>query len=234
MEKTYEPLFAKPSKEHLSYTYKWTVVVAVIFAIVYYSCNFFNVWRGVDYPLYFDWELEVIPLWPWMSIIYASPLIPVALFPFLVRRREEVKEFMVKYLICIGIAGVVFVLLPTLQHYPKPEAASLGVWAGWQVATDTANATYNCVPSLHVCDALLQAQAISRRKSPWVRGVVLIWEIGVIASTLLTHAHHVVDLPSALAVFLIADFLVRKNYHRLVGVRPPALASGEVAAPATR
>jgi CDP-diacylglycerol---serine O-phosphatidyltransferase len=176
-----------------------------IFSIVYYAADWYNIARGASYAIHFQWELELYPFWAWSSLVYESPVLMIAALPCIIRSSQLFDEYIKRYLVCIFVSGIIFVLLPTTQEYPVIQDSvgfdvqKIAWWA------DQANGYYNCFPSLHVINVILQAQWAGIGKSFAVRFWVWAWVVLVSLSTLTMHSHYLFDILGAVLLAWLVD-----------------------------
>jgi membrane-associated phospholipid phosphatase len=160
----------------------------------------------------------MIPFVPWASVIYltVTPLFCVA--PFVFRTPDRLLPLFVTMCVEVTVAGVVFCLFPVELSFPPHEVTGA---AGFFYRLACAVVlTYNCVPSLHVALALACGWAYSSVGGWCWRTFIWTWVAGIVASTLLTHQHHLVDLATGALLSIFAVSLVPPLVTRL---RPAAL-----------
>jgi membrane-associated phospholipid phosphatase len=181
-----------------------SAVLFTIFSVVYYAADWFNINRAISFSLYFWWELEYYPFLAWSSLVYESPVVVIAALPFIIRNNDFFNSYIKQYLICIFICGIIFVFIPTVQDYPpianspRFDTQKIAWWA------DQANGYYNCFPSLHVINVLLQARWAAIGKSTSAKAGLWGWAALVSVSTLTMHSHYLADIVGAiLLVFLV-------------------------------
>jgi len=143
-----------------------------------------------------------IPFLPWMSVIYLTVTPFFCLAPFVFRTPQRLLPLFVTMCVEVSAAGIVFCLLPVELSFPphEPDGA-----AGFIYRLAAAVAlTYNCVPSLHVALALTCAAAyVSVGGRRW-RIFICSWVLAIVASTLLTHQHHLADLAGGIVLAALA------------------------------
>jgi len=106
----------------------------------------------------------------------------------------------------------VFCLLPAELSFPAHEVGgAAGLFYRLAVAVAL---TYNCVPSLHVALTLTCASAYSTVGGRRWRILVWSWALAILASTLLTHQHHLADLASGIVLAALAVRYVPARVRR--------------------
>ncbi len=143
------------------------------------------------------WE-AAIPFWPWASVLYMTITPLLLLAPFVLRTARTLAPLFAALVLQVAIAGVAFVLFPAELGYPAPVIT--GPAAVPFAVMKAINLTYNLVPSLHVAFACTAAAVLARAGGPrWAFGLWL-WGIAIVASTLVTHQHHVLDVAAGAAL----------------------------------
>jgi hypothetical protein len=177
------------------------------FAVVFYGADLITGLHSWRVPVHMDWEHR-IPYWPATYPIYFS----VFALPFVVlavaRDAAEVQRWERGMALAIGLAGVIFLLLPADLGYAPADA---GAWQGWATFAAWSAGRHNLLPSLHVALALITVLAAWPRTAPPWRGVLAGWFVLLVASVLLTHQHHVADVLAGVA---LAILVVRRRSRR--------------------
>ena len=150
-----------------------------------------------------------IPLLPWMIIPYLSLNVVFLLSAFLCETRRELALMVTRLLLVLAVALVVFILYPTTTSFSNSHVEGLlaGVF-DWLNRIDVRN---NAFPSLHVAMAVVLWPHLRRGATPPARPLVHTWLAFVVASTVLTHRHHVLDAVAGAALGLVAVALVRRR-----------------------
>lgn len=206
-----DTLFGKISFRYFLVSSIKSAILFTIFTKVYYAADNFNIARGISIPVHFPWEIKYIPFLAWTSIVYESPVFVIAAFPFMVRNKIAFNKYVLQYVSCIFLCGIIFILIPTVQEYSPPIEYSSG-WGVKKIAwlADQANGSYNCFPSLHVINVILQARWGSINKSLTVRTLFWAWAAAVSVSTLTMHAHYVADIAGAIVMVLAVEWISTK------------------------
>jgi hypothetical protein len=205
-----KPFVAWPGWRHLAYASLLTVVVNVVFVIVYFASDSITAQRGHHVHLFVRRELA-IPLWPSTIILYDSLYFLFLLAPFVLRTKESFRRLALAAVATILVAGACFLLLPAELGFPS--AVVTGPFATIFRVSDKVNLDYNLVPSLHVALAVLCLQAFWPAGSLFVRLGLALWGAGLALSTLLTHQHHVLDVATGAGLAIVMFHASRRASH---------------------
>jgi hypothetical protein len=163
---------------------------------------------------------QAIPFVPWAAVIYLTVTPLFCLAPFVFRTPERLLPLFVTMCVEVTIAGVIFCLFPVELSFPPHEVAGA---AGFVYRLASAVVlTYNCVPSLHVALALTCAFAYASVGGWSWRVFVWSWAGAIVASTLLTHQHHLADLASGMILAALAVRYVPPRVRHWLETRPDA------------
>lgn len=162
----------------------WGSLVTALFGVVFYGADWLTAHRQLRIPVAMPWELA-LPFWPWMIWAYMSIYPLMWLAPFVLETPRQVRTLCWSLAGVIVAAGIVFLLCPAQLAFTSPNNPS----ALYHFA-DRLNGDYNLVPSLHVALAVtcVGVYAVRGRWLWWL------WAAAIVASTLLTHQHHVIDV----------------------------------------
>lgn len=160
------------------------------FVLVFYGCEWLATRRAGRWQLYAAWELA-LPYWPAAYPLYFGVLLWPGLVLGLARRASQVQRWERAMAHAIGLAGLVFLLLPAQLGHPPPEA---GAWRAWAALAVWLAGQHNLVPSLHVALSLVTLRAVwPLAAAAWRPGLALWWALTAL-SVLLTHQHHLLDV----------------------------------------
>lgn len=183
-----------PSRVALQTYLLYAGLISVLFAVGYGGANWLAAQREWHAHLYLAAELA-IPLWPQMIWVYLSInllfLLPV--FALDVAALRLLGRRMIA-----GTLGAiaVFVAVPTTIGFDRlPLADGEHPAFALLYALDH---PFNCAPSLHVTYSTLLIGAVARRSPAWLQAALAAWLLLIIASTVLTHQHHLLDILAAL------------------------------------
>lgn len=155
--------------------------------------------------LYFAWETN-IPLVGWMIIPYLSFgflfLFPLFLFP-----REEIKKLSLAFAFCTVCAGIIFFIFPS--EYGFTRIVPAGFTASLYETMFKIDPYVNPFPSLHVAFSFLYLiSCIDFLRSIYVKTFLGLWIMVIVASTVFTHQHHILDILSGGLLAFIVYFAI--------------------------
>jgi membrane-associated phospholipid phosphatase len=166
---------------------------------------------------------QAIPFVPWAAVIYLTVTPLFCLAPFVFRTPERLLPLFVTMCVEVSIAGIIFCLFPVELSFPPHEVA--GAAAFFYTLASAVVLTYNCVPSLHVALALTCAFAYASVGGWRWRVLVWGWAGAIVASTLLTHQHHLADLAGGMILAALAVRYVPPRVRHWLATRPDAPAA---------
>jgi membrane-associated phospholipid phosphatase len=132
-----------------------------------------------------------------MVVPYLTMYLIFPFAPFVLRSTADLDRFAAALARVIVIAGIAFVLLPAQLGF-TPVSTAGSIWDPWLRLASTLSRNFNLVPSLHVALFTAAAVTYAGRVSMWVCALLGIWLAIVVASTLLTHQHHLIDVVTGL------------------------------------
>jgi membrane-associated phospholipid phosphatase len=171
----------------------------IVWLACYLAVNALTAGRSVGSPLL---AIErQIPLLVWAYPVYASVYFAVVLPLFLCRTRRSFARLQIAVALASLLAFAVFVLAP--MPYPRPHlgGGAMEALLAMEYQIDQPRCTF---PSLHVAIAWLLY--LGMRDAPGWRTPLLLFALGVAASTLLVKQHFVVDV---VAGWLLAELCWR-------------------------
>ena len=175
---------------------RWAGANLLVFGVLYPSVNWLTGMRPSTFGLYLDAERAIpfLPAWIWL---YLSINLLFLLPPLFMRASEM--PLLGKRMLAATVAGcVIFLLLPARLGFERvvPDG---GLYRSMFGGLFQADGPHNLVPSLHVTYAslcILSLQAGARgglRRAAWGA-----WLVAIVASTVLVHQHHLLDVASGL------------------------------------
>lgn len=195
-----EPFLAWPRLRDL----RWTVAVSALCGIIFYAifggADFITSHYSRRFPSHFDFE-RAIPFVPEMTGIYLSLNLLTPLAPFVFRRWPQLIPLFATVVVETAVAGMVFLVFPTRLAF-EPVTVS-GFWGPLYHLADSINLDHNEFPSLHVALAVTVAAAFGRKLNPFGKLLMFIWAGLIAASTVLIHAHHILDVVGGLALAMV-------------------------------
>jgi membrane-associated phospholipid phosphatase len=117
-------------------------------------------------------------------------------------------------------AGLFFLAFPAELAYPP--AAHSGVWEDVVQITRRVALQYNLAPSLHVALAVTCVTAYAERARWGGKLLLWAWALGIVASTLLLHEHHLLDVVTGWPLGLAGKYLVYDRLLRRQELQPAA------------
>jgi len=167
---------------------------------VFMALFFVGYFFVADHP---DFPVTMMPLTgldhligfePWALGLYASLWIYVTLPPALMGERRELVIYGGAALV-LSLAGMFFFFFwPTATPRPNIDWARYPSYAFLK----TVDQARNACPSLHVAFAVFSGFWLDRilvriRARPWLRGLNILWGLGIIYSTMATKQHVALD-----------------------------------------
>ena len=184
----------------------WSFWAGVAFFGVYPTMNWITSLRRAPLHLYLTSELAIpfLPqfIWPYLSmyVLFVLPLffVPAASMPALGKQLIAG---------CL-ISAALFLLIPAELGFRREVPHSYAAIYAGMFSIDR---PYNLVPSLHVIWSTAITLACADFARPAMRIVLLAWLCVIVASTVLVHQHHLIDVIAALAIV----FFLRRQYEVL-------------------
>jgi len=184
----------------------WSLLAGIAFFAVYPATNWITSLRHAPLRLYLDAELAIpfVPQFVWFYLsMYVLFLLPLAFIP------PENMPALGKQLIAGSlIGGVIFLLAPAQLGFARtlPEKAPYRAMFASMFGVDR---PYNLVPSLHVIwSTAIVLACVDFARTP-MKIALLSWLAIIVASTVLVHQHHLLDVIAAWAIV----FFLRRQYE---------------------
>jgi membrane-associated phospholipid phosphatase len=190
----------------------WMIAAALLSFIGYFGTS--HIPGLAVHPVPSTWIDRAIPLLPATAYGYVS-LYPLLLgnLVYLVPRPQALLPLLRAFILANVLSGIWFVCYRTTAERPplpqEPGAGLLGLL--WSI-----DPPYNALPSLHTLYSVLIGVAHMRWRSPY-RWMIAAWAAVVIASTLTTKQHQLVDV---IAGIIFAGLIAR---WLLANLRPEQL-----------
>jgi len=189
---------------------RWAGLNLLAFGVLYPLVNWLTGVRATTFGLYLDAERSVPFLAAWIWAYLSINLL--FLLPPLFMRAADMPLLGRRMLVATVSGCVVFLLLPARLGFERvvPDDGLYGTVFGGLFRAD---GPHNLVPSLHVTYAslcILSLQAAARGWRPRVAWGG--WLVAIMASTVLVHQHHLLDVVSgfALAAVICAAIPARR------------------------
>ncbi len=183
----------------------WIAFLSLFFLLTYSFTNWFAS-RRADVPsIAFGWERRV-PFLPWTIVPYWSidVLYPISLL--MASTRLELDRQARRLFAAQLISVFCFLLFPLRCVFERPETSSAFGWL-FRVLFGF-DRPFNEAPSLHVSLAVVLWIFFSARLQGFRRNAMRAWLVLVIISTMTTHQHQFIDLPTGILAGLLAVALV--------------------------
>jgi membrane-associated phospholipid phosphatase len=220
---------ARPSNTHFLYAFKFQVILAVLFEVVYLSTNYLTSLHSHRLRLHFDFEL-LFPFFPAWAGIYLSLWGLVLSIPFVLGNPVAVQALSRTIGGQIAIAGPCFLLFPSEAAFPKHILPSSITTSIYEVARNL-SLDHNMLPSLHATFAVTIGWIFGTHTPLLGKAAFLGWAILICLSTVLTHQHHMIDIVAGLALSWITIKLIYnpmiKQAMKEVGDLDPAPAPAD-------
>ena len=183
---------------------RWTGINLLVFGVLYPLVNWLTGVRASTFGLYLDGERAIpfLPAWIW---IYLSINLLFMLPPLFMRASDM--PLLGKRMLAATVAGcAIFLLLPARLGFERVVPAD-GLYNPVFGGLFQADGPHNLVPSLHVTYASLCILSFQAAARGWLaRAAWGLWLAAIMASTVLVHQHHLLDVASGL---LLAVAIVR-------------------------
>ena len=173
--------------------------------LLYFGCEFFqskihNVKRPVD---------DKIPFLPWTVLPYCFWFPMIAFYPLIVFRTDPHSYcgYLSTMVMEIVLSIVCYLIYPTSFQRPVPPD---GFWGKFmKFVYHSSYRGLNCAPSLHCssCFLVICVSFTCAGMSLWVRGFTVSIAIMIVLSTLTTKQHTLIDVLTAVPLFLISRIL---------------------------
>ena len=203
----------------------WLKALGVPAFMALFFVGYFLLADHPDFPVIMmpDTALDrLIGFQPWALGLYASLWLYVTLPPALVGSRRELLTYGLAAL-ALSLAGMlVFFLWPTATPQPHIDWARYPSYAFLK----TVDQARNACPSLHVAFAVFSGFWLDRilvqvRARTWLRGLSILWGLGIIYSTLATKQHVALDAYAGACLGAVAAAM---HYYSLNRVKSSAAA----------
>lgn len=187
----------------------------VLFLVLYPTLNAFTDFRQT-YRLDLRCD-SAIPMVPWMVYFYLS-IFPALGVAAVVLNLRVLRELSGNCSIAILMASAVFLIFPTTLNY----AGDVGVDNMALGLVRKVDGPNNCFPSLHVAIGLLLTTSYLRSERFVFQVASVLWCPLLIASVLLTHRHHTLDVLGGAVLAFVAYVTPASITDRIV--RPACIA----------
>lgn len=174
----------------------WASFNLLIFGVFYPLVNWLTGLRASTFSLYLDGEMFIpfLPEWIW---IYLSINLLFMLPPLFMRASDM--PLLGRRMLAATVCGcVIFLLLPARLGFERVVPDD-GLYRSVFVGLFQADGPHNLAPSLHVTYASLCILSFQVATRGWLARVAWgLWLASIMASTVLVHQHHLLDVVSGL------------------------------------
>lgn len=183
-------------------SYGLLLVTAAVYSTIYLGINWYSFTYQTQNKLFWDWELS-IPFIDWFILFYFSAYL--SFIPVFVSLKFEDHLKISKALIFSGVfGGAIFLIYPTTcgfeRNILKVENFKLLYSFLWGQDNPV-----TLMPSFHVgMSALFLIPLIKRSKSVVQKVIYLFWLMLICLSIVFVHQHHIIDIPTGLALAMIS------------------------------
>ena len=180
-------------------------ILLALQTLLYFGCEFFqskihDVKRPVD---------DKIPFLPWTVLPYCFWFPMIVFYPLIVFRTDPHSYcgYLTTMVMEIVLSIVCYLIYPTSFQRPVPPD---GFWGKFmKFVYHSSYRGLNCAPSLHCssCFLVICVSFTCAGMSLWVRGFTVSIAIMIVLSTLTTKQHTLIDVLTAVPLFLISRIL---------------------------
>jgi len=173
----------------------WLAFVGPFFIVTYTLANFAASQRAHVPSLMFPWEYH-IPFLAWTILPYWSSDFLYVFSLAICRTRGEL-DLQGKRLLAIQVFSIAcFLAFPLRCAFERP---AVNGWAGFLFdLLRSFDRPFNQAPSLHASLAVIYWARYRRNLGSAARTALAAWFVLMVASTLTTHQHHFIDVPTGL------------------------------------
>jgi membrane-associated phospholipid phosphatase len=177
---------------------RWAGLNLLVFGVLYPLVNWFTGARASTFGLYLDGERTIpfLPVWIWA---YLSINLLFMLPPLFMRASDM--PLLGKRMLVATLSGcLIFLLLPARLGFERVVPGD-GLYRAVFGGLFQADGPHNLVPSLHVTYASLCILSFQAAAPEWrTRAAWGLWLVTIMASTVLVHQHHLLDVVSGLGL----------------------------------
>lgn len=191
----------------------WLVLAGVGFFALYGTANRYAASLPADSVgnIALGWEHALMPFWPWTILPYWSVDLLFAVSIVIGKSRREVRVQAGRLILITLIASLCFIAWPLRFGWDRPAVD--GVFGAMFTALGMIDQPFNQAPSLHI--ALLYAiwrQLATHTPTRW-RWLVHGWCALIGVSVLTTWQHHLLDVPTGLALGVTVCYALPMSPH---------------------
>jgi len=179
----------------------WLAFLGPFFFASYGFANWLASRRAHVGSIVFAWE-HSIPFMAWTIIPYWSIDFLYVVSIFLCTTKRELDRHALRLLFVQLVSVACFIAFPLRFTFPKPETH--GIAAALFTALGSFDKPFNQAPSLHIALLILIWACLAAHMPKRWHLLLHVWMLLIGISILTTYQHHFIDLPTGLALGLIA------------------------------
>jgi membrane-associated phospholipid phosphatase len=181
------------------------LIVSVYFVIIFYGADMLAQKDVSKHEIFFYWELY-IPFFNIAFIPYFGIFMLPFFIPFTIKKKNNLYLLLLRLIIAISVAGIIFLLIPCNLGYPQRSISPQ-----FETFIQMVAGSHNLIPSLHVSLTIIICYSIFPTVSKIIQLLIVIIVIILPLSTLLTHQHHIVDVIAGIMLAMFVNIFIRNN-----------------------
>jgi membrane-associated phospholipid phosphatase len=189
----------------------WVIIVIVILALYFLINRLVSNGRELSFPV--DQYTPLIPVFivPYLFGTFVFIIFPI--WAAIYVKLGEFEAYVISILTATLVSYLIYIFFPTFVA--RPEIVSQDVWFKLLTILYQTDKFYNAVPSGHTFYTLVSVLYLARWKP---RGMTIWIILGalIIASTLFTHQHHVIDVITGLTLGILSYYwglLIQRKWN---------------------
>ncbi|WP_051304851.1 phosphatase PAP2/dual specificity phosphatase family protein [Chitinilyticum litopenaei] len=186
----------------------WLAIAAPGFFLFYGQANAYAATLPADAVgnIAFAWERALIPFWPWTIIPYWSIDLMYGVSILIGTTRLEIRTQACRLLLATALSSLCFVLWPLRFGWDRPEVA--GLFGQLFAALGLFDKPFNQAPSLHIgLLFIIWLRFAAHLPARWLP-LLHLWCVLIGLSVLTTWQHHVLDIPTGVAMGVLVCWLL--------------------------
>tara|TARA_R100000008_G_C3523539_1_gene135330 strand:+ start:41 stop:715 length:675 start_codon:yes stop_codon:yes gene_type:complete len=197
---------------------KYVFALLSLWMVLYYAIQAFIVQNHYDFLTPLDKLIPFIPEFVW---IYHT-MVPVLLITTigLLKNKRVFFTTILASFIAILVLNTFYVLFPAF--YPRNPLVEYNSISVWMVEiTRQIDGASNTFPSGHVTFSWLmflaacECQLLKKKKYYFVKGIYLLWAVGICISTLFLKQHFIIDVISGIIMAYVCFWTSRRILFKL-------------------
>lgn len=212
------------------YALLWLLIAAPGFFLFYGQANHYasTLPASAVGNIAFAWEREWIPFWPWTILPYWSIDLMYGISILICTTRSEIRTQACRLLLATALSSLCFVLWPLRFGWDRPEVG--GLFGQMFAALGLFDKPFNQAPSLHISLLfIIWLRFAAHLPARWLP-LLHLWCVLIGLSVLTTWQHHLLDIPTGIAMGVLVCWLqpvapVRwQRWHTAAPARARSLA----------